>query len=72
MAHIDQSKLFGKLNAPCFKAFESAMVFCKLRQNPSIELIHWVHQVLQLQDSDLHHILNHFEVNHAAPEFGLP
>ena len=66
MAHIDQSKLFGKLNAPCFKAFESAMVFCKLRQNPSIELIHWVHQVLQLQDSDLHHILNHFEVNHAA------
>ena len=66
MAHIDQSKLFGKLNSPCFKAFESAMVFCKLRQNPNIELMHWVHQVLQLQDSDLHHIINHFDINHAA------
>jgi type VI secretion system protein VasG len=26
-------------------------------------MIHWVHQILQLQDSDLHRIIRHYELD---------
>ena len=63
MAEISRADLFGKLNSLGYKAIESATVFCKLRGNPYVELVHWLHQILQLQDSDLHHIIRHFEIN---------
>ena len=63
MAEISRADLFGKLNSLCYKAIESATVFCKLRGNPYVELIHWLHQILQLQDSDLQRIIKHFELN---------
>jgi type VI secretion system protein VasG len=63
MAEISRSALFGKLNSLCYKAIESATVFCKLRGNPYVELVHWVQQILQLQDSDLHRIAKHYELN---------
>jgi type VI secretion system protein VasG len=59
MADIKRSTLFGKLNPTAYKAMESATVFCKMRGNPYVELIHWVAQVLQLPDSDLHRIIKH-------------
>src|SRR6266853_4323179 len=57
MAEIKRSILFGKLNALAYKAVESATVFCKMRGNPYVELVHWIHQILQLPDSDFHRIL---------------
>jgi type VI secretion system protein VasG len=63
MAEISRSSLFGKLNAVGYKSIESATVFCKMRGNPYVELVHWINQVLQLQDSDLHRIIRHFELN---------
>jgi type VI secretion system protein VasG len=60
MAEIQRSTLFGKLNSVGYKSAESATVFCKLRGNPYVELVHWLHQVLQLQDSDFHHIIRFF------------
>ena len=27
------------------------------------ELVHWIHQILQLQDSDLHRVVKHFGLN---------
>ncbi|HND53766.1 MAG TPA: type VI secretion system ATPase TssH, partial [Pirellulaceae bacterium] len=63
MSEISRAKLFGKLNSLGYKAIESATTFCKLRGNPYVELVHWLHQILQLQDSDLHHILRHFELD---------
>ncbi|ASW03526.1 type VI secretion system ATPase TssH [Paraburkholderia aromaticivorans] len=66
MAEISRSALFGKLNAVAYRGIESATVFCKLRGNPYVELAHWVHQILQLQDSDLHRIVRHFDVNPAS------
>jgi type VI secretion system protein VasG len=60
MAEIKRAALFGKLNKLGFRAIESANVFCKLRGNPYIELVHWFHQILQLQDSDLHRIVKHY------------
>ena len=63
MAEISRSALFGKLNKLAYRGIESATVFCKLRGNPYVELVHWIHQILQLQDSDLHHIVKQFNIN---------
>ena len=57
---ISRGALFGKLNRLAYKAFVSAHDFCKMRGNPYVELVHWLYQILQLQDSDLHHIVQHF------------
>ncbi|KVR05439.1 ClpV1 family T6SS ATPase [Burkholderia ubonensis] len=66
MAEISRATLFGKLNALGFRSIESGTVFCKLRGNPCVELEHWLHQILQGQDSDLHRIARHFDVDAAA------
>ncbi|MEJ2462510.1 MAG: type VI secretion system ATPase TssH [Candidatus Thiodiazotropha sp.] len=63
MSEISRSALFGKLNSLGYKAMESATVFCKLRGNPYVELVHWLQQILQLQDSDLHCILRQFNLD---------
>jgi type VI secretion system protein VasG len=57
MTEISRVALFGKLNSLGYKGIESATVFCKMRGNPYVELVHWLHQILQLQDSDLHRII---------------
>ncbi|MFK5949732.1 MAG: type VI secretion system ATPase TssH [Methylococcales bacterium] len=63
MSEISRVALFGKLNSVCYKGIESATVFCKMRGNPYVELIHWLHQILQLQDSDLHQIIKQFNMD---------
>jgi type VI secretion system protein VasG len=65
MSEISRVKLFEKLNSVGYKAIESATVFCKLRGNPYVELTHWFHQILQTQDSDLHRIVRHFQLDPA-------
>jgi len=62
MASISRAALFGKLNRIGYRAIESATVFCKMRGNPYVELVHWIHQILQLQDSDLHRIIRQFNL----------
>ena len=59
MLEISRAALFGKLNPLAYKAVEGATVFCKLRGNPYVELQHWLYQILNTQDSDLHRILKH-------------
>jgi len=66
MADISRVALFGKLNSLCYRAIESSTVFCKLRGNPYVELGHWVHQLLQMQDSDLVRIIRHYELDPAT------
>lgn len=63
MAEISRVSLFGKLNSLAYRSLESATVFCKLRGNRYVELLHWLHQILQLQDSDMHRIIRHFDLN---------
>ncbi len=60
MSEINRVSLFGKLNVVAYKGIESATVFCKMRGNPYVELVHWLNQILQLQDSDLHRIIKQF------------
>ncbi len=63
MSDISRVALFGKLNSIGYKAIEGATVFCKLRGNPYVEMVHWFHQILQLQDSDLHAIIRAFKLD---------
>jgi type VI secretion system protein VasG len=63
MSEIPRTSLFGKLNPMAYKSIEGATVFCKLRGNPYVELVHWFHQLLQLPDSDLHRIIKAFEID---------
>ncbi|MDR0353162.1 MAG: type VI secretion system ATPase TssH [Opitutaceae bacterium] len=63
MPSIQRSTLFGKLNPIAYKALEGATVFCKMRGNPYVELLHWINQIFQTQDTDLHHIARHFSLD---------
>ncbi len=63
MREISRVALFGKLNPVAYRGIESATVFCKMRGNPYVEVIHWLHQLLQLQDSDLHRTIKNFNLD---------
>ena len=65
MTEISRVALFGKLNSVGYKAVESATVFCKLRGNPYVEIVHWLAQIVQLPDSDFKRILDHYKVDPA-------
>ena len=65
MSEISRVALFGKLNKLGYQAVESATVFCKMRGNPYVEVVHWLHQILQGQDSDIHRIIQHFDLDPA-------
>ncbi|WP_338802970.1 type VI secretion system ATPase TssH [Xenorhabdus griffiniae] len=66
MSEISRSVLFGKLNRTLFTSLESATTFCKLRGNPYVELVHWLHQLMQQQNSDLQQIIRHFSLDESA------
>ncbi|QNP49102.1 type VI secretion system ATPase TssH [Diaphorobacter aerolatus] len=68
MSEISRNHLFGKLNAQMFRAAEAATVTCKLRGNPYVELVHWMHQILQDQDSDMRLLVKHYQLNPATLE----
>ena len=63
MAEISRAALFRKLNPVTYRAIDTATTFCKLRGNPYVEVVHWIHQILQLQDSDIHHLVRHFKID---------
>ncbi len=63
MSEISRVALFGKLNRLGYQAVEGATVFCKLRGNPYVELVHWLHQILQNQNSDVHRIVAHYQLD---------
>jgi type VI secretion system protein VasG len=63
MGDISRVALFGKLNSLAYKSIESATVFCKLRGNPYVELLHWLHQIMQQPGSDLACIVRAFQLD---------
>jgi len=65
MTEISRVALFGKLNSMGYKAVEGATVFCKMRGNPYVEIVHWLAQIVQLPDSDFHKIIEHYKVDPA-------
>lgn len=71
MTGISRTALFGKLNNLTYKAIEGATILSKMRGNRFVELVHWLHQIMQLPDSDLLRIIKRFELNpsHLARDF---
>ncbi|MFO1078561.1 MAG: type VI secretion system ATPase TssH [Planctomycetota bacterium] len=65
MSEIRRAALFGKLNPVAYRAIEAATVFCKMRGNPYVELVHWLHQLLQLTDTDVHRIARNANIDPA-------
>jgi len=66
MSEISRVALFGKLNPLVYKTIEGATVFCKLRGNPYVELVHWLTQLLENNGSDVHAIVRHYALDAAA------
>ncbi|MGF6347673.1 type VI secretion system ATPase TssH [Variovorax sp. W2I14] len=71
MTDIRRVSLFSKLNPMLYKALETATAFAKLRGNAYVELVHWLHQILQLQDSDMLRIIKRAGLNRDAVEQDL-
>src|ERR1700753_1909700 len=65
MAEISRSALFGRLNPTSLKAIETATGFCKMRGNPYVELVHWIHVMLQYPRNDLGAIRTRFKLDDA-------
>jgi type VI secretion system protein VasG len=65
MAEISRAALFGRLNATSLKAIETATSFCKMRGNPYVELVHWLHVLLQDARNDLAAIRTRFQMDDA-------
>ncbi|MEV8471829.1 type VI secretion system ATPase TssH [Ralstonia sp. UNC404CL21Col] len=68
---ISRQALFGRLNPTLFKAIESATAFCKLRGNPYVELVHWLHQLVHAPDGDMQRLLRHAGADLQALESDL-
>lgn len=63
MTEISRVALFGKLNRTGYQAVEGATVFCKMRGNPYVEIVHWMAQILQGQDNDISMIIRHYDLD---------
>lgn len=63
MSQISRSVLFSKLNPTCYKSLENAYTYSKLRENSYVELVHWMHVLLQNEENDIYCIINYFSIN---------
>ncbi|WP_067703752.1 type VI secretion system ATPase TssH [Erwinia sp. ErVv1] len=66
MSEISRAVLFGKLDTLLFTSLESATAFCKLRGNPYVELVHWLHQLMQHQEGDIQQLIRYFSLDEDA------
>jgi len=65
MSEISRSALFGRLNPTALKSIETATGFCKMRGNPYVELVHWIHILLQDAQNDISTIRDAFNIDDA-------
>ena len=63
MSDISRAVLFGKLNCTLYKALENAYSFSHLRENSYVELVHWLHTLLQTENTDIFAIIKRFHID---------
>ena len=63
MSDISRAVLFGKLNCTLYKALENAYSFSHLRENSYVELVHWLHTLLQTENTDIFAIIKRFDID---------
>lgn len=65
MPEISRSVLFGKLNQQLYKALENAYTFSRMRENSYVELVHWLHALLQMEQTDVFALMRYFKIDEA-------
>ncbi|MSP52924.1 MAG: type VI secretion system ATPase TssH [Gammaproteobacteria bacterium] len=63
MATLNLKSLISKLDGVCRKALEAAAGLCLSRTQYNIEIEHWLLKLLEVADTDLLAILNHYEID---------
>ena len=61
--NVNLKSLVGRLNDTCRNALEGAAGLCLSRTNYDVEIEHILAKLLEQDDTDLHKICNHYEVN---------
>ena len=61
--NVNLKSLVGRLNETCRGALEGAAGLCLSRTNYDVEVEHILMKLLDENDTDLHKICHHFEVN---------
>ncbi len=61
--NVNLKSLVGRLNDTCRSALEDAAGLCLSRTNYDVEIEHLLMKLLEKDDTDLHKICNHFEIN---------
>ncbi len=61
--NVNLKSLVGRLNDTCRGALEDAAGLCLSRTNYDVEIEHLLMKLLERDDTDLHRICRHFEVN---------
>jgi type VI secretion system protein VasG len=65
MTEISRASLFGRLDAVALTSIESATGFARMRGNPYVELVHWIHLLLQDPQGDVAAIRQNFGLDEA-------
>ncbi|MFD1033449.1 type VI secretion system ATPase TssH [Sphingomonas hankookensis] len=66
MTDISRTALFGRLDANALQAIESATGFARMRGNPYVELVHWLHLLVQDSTGDIAAIRAAFGIDDAV------
>ena len=61
--NVNLKSLIGRLNDTCRGALEGAAGLCLSRTNYDVEIEHILAKLLEQDDTDLHKICSHFEIN---------
>ncbi|HVE57382.1 MAG TPA: type VI secretion system ATPase TssH [Pyrinomonadaceae bacterium] len=61
--NVNLKSLVGRLNDTCRGALEGAAGLCLSRTNYDVEIEHILAKILEQEDTDLHKICRHYEVN---------
>lgn len=61
--NLNLKSLVGRFNDTCRGALEGAAGLCLSRTNYDVEIEHVLAKLLEQDDTDLHRICNHFEIN---------
>ncbi len=65
MVQVNLKQLIGKLNDTSHRCLEGAAGLCLSRTNYNVEIEHWLAKLLELENTDVTHILRFFEIDPA-------
>ena len=65
MTEISRASLFGRLDTAALTSIESATGFARMRGNPYVELVHWIHLLVQDAQGDVAAIRRTFGLDDA-------